>query len=110
MTIYIYGASDDLVEFEGDFREEYNTYDHGYFHIKDEQGEGVRVEAHYGENGTWLIGAAPLDEDVPMPWNIGYAFPDEVRYSNTYSAILRIDAPEGVTVTQVNKNGDPVDE
>jgi len=55
MSITIYGASDDLIEIEGDIREEFNFYpDAGesrYLAISD--GTVLRVE--YDDDGIWRI-------------------------------------------------------
>jgi len=56
MQIKIYGASDDLVEVEGDLREEFSCYDSGepkmkYLGFSD----GTLLSIIYGEDGMWRI-------------------------------------------------------
>jgi hypothetical protein len=65
--VTIYGASDDLVEIEGEAYgcDEYNT-ESATFVLTGERGEGVRVSIFYTGPGVWAITASPLDEDVPM--------------------------------------------
>jgi hypothetical protein len=52
----IYGASDDLIEVEGDLSEEFNAYSseddvHHYLGFSD----GTLLEVTYGRDGTWFI-------------------------------------------------------
>jgi hypothetical protein len=53
MRLEIYGASDDLVEIEGDIREEFNVYDEpeGHLAISD----GTLLSVLYDEHGFWRI-------------------------------------------------------
>lgn len=87
--VEFYGASDDLVEVEGDFREEYNVYGDGpsTFVV----GGLVRVYAIYGRGGTWAFGVGQVDEDVPIPadWKISLSQDPDTAYS----VRLAIEAP-----------------
>lgn len=53
-TIYISGASDDLIEIDGDIREEFNHYDEGspfYLTFSD----GTVLSINYNNDGFWRI-------------------------------------------------------
>ena len=56
MSITIYGYSDDLIEVEGDIREEFSYHDH-----VDDQGDlvafsdGTVLRVLFDESGTWRI-------------------------------------------------------
>jgi hypothetical protein len=66
-TITIYGASDDLIEIDGDLREEFNYYStnweqNGFLAISD----GTLLRVRYDEDGIWrftpiVIGSAQID-------------------------------------------------
>lgn len=121
----IYGASDDLVEFEGcSFAErkkpqdafegvtsetgdeEIDCYDKkllievGQVEAKSgENAHGVRVVMVYASTdhdaGVWEARISPLDEDVGCPWPVRVTFGPPAR---GYSAVVEIDAPTGTTV------------
>lgn len=96
--IRIYGASDDLVEVEGATREEFSAYgdDRWLGVLASPSGEQLLLTAEYTGRGTWAIGVAPVDEDIPMPsWPISVGQAME----NRYSAMLTITVPDGVTLT-----------
>jgi len=98
-TLTIYGHSDDLVEFEGAIRQEFDCYDTPWTgKLIAPDGDGLLINALYGKNGTWMIGAGPLDEDQPMPaWPMTLANSADCRYS----AALTLEVPDGVTVTEL---------
>ena len=50
-TIKIYGASDDLIEVEGDFREEFYYYEDSLIIVSD----GTVVSVVYGDKGIWRL-------------------------------------------------------
>jgi hypothetical protein len=64
--ITIYGASDDLIEIEGNAQgcDEYPGEDGVFVLIGDEA--KVRVRVTYTARGLWAIAAQPVEEDVPM--------------------------------------------
>lgn len=67
-TLTIYGASDDLVETEGDVREEFNAYNAGPQYIACSDGTLVRIE--YADSGCWecrvvTLGAGTTASHVP---------------------------------------------
>jgi hypothetical protein len=63
-VVTIYGASDDLIEVEGDAPgcDEYNGDDE-HFVLVGEEGK-VRVRCWYTKRGVWAIAAAPVEEDA----------------------------------------------
>lgn len=107
MTTYIYGASDDLVEFEGDFREEFYLRDleKSYFRITDTDNPevGIYVQAEFSPFG-WTFGVALLEEEnTPLPWEIWF---DSEFKGSSYSPTLAIETPENITVTEVDRRGE----
>jgi hypothetical protein len=95
----ISGASDDLVEIEGDHRDEISSTKPVLFVIgndKPTQGEnsaGVHLRMEYGEmpGATWAATISPIDEDVPIPWSVSVA-------SERYTAVVAIDCPKGTPI------------
>lgn len=64
--LIVYGASDDLVEFDGIFVEEFDAYSGWYGTVTDENGEYVRLHITYGEDGVeWKLRA-----ENPFLWDI----------------------------------------
>lgn len=64
MSVTIYGASDDLIEVEGDVPgcDEYSA-ESATFTISGPDGM-VRVRAQYADPGIWEIGVGQVDEDI----------------------------------------------
>lgn len=120
----IYGASDDLVEFEGCSFAERKQPSASFFrnvgtgddeinvlsgrllievgHSEAKAGQnahGVRVVMVYASKdhdaGVWEARISPLDEDVGCPWNVRVTFGEPSR---GYSAVVEIDAPAGTPV------------
>ena len=98
--IILYGASDDLVEIEGDVQEEIGCYEKAVLVTigrpevdLGQNAYGVQVRMSYGdEAGVWAARIAPIDEDVPIPW--------PVRVSAWgYSAHVVVECPPGTPVT-----------
>ena len=97
--IRIYGASDDLVEVEGDHLED--EFSGGSTvtikHVRNEKCGSCDVESDHvlgglhvrmtyadlGEGGVWTASVAPIDEDVPIPWPVRIL-------ANGYTAIVEI--------------------
>lgn len=52
-SVTIYGASDDLVEVEGDVREEFSAYEDGYRFLA--FGDGSLVRLNYTDEGCWEV-------------------------------------------------------
>lgn len=65
--VTLYGASDDLIEVEGDVAgcDEYSAED-AHFLLVGTEGRRVRVRVWYTRRGLWAIAAAPIEEDKPM--------------------------------------------
>jgi hypothetical protein len=95
--IHIYGASDDLLEVEGNNPgcDEYGCPERGIaITIGDETG-GLRVFARYavGPRGVWRLAVEPIDEGVPIPW------PVRVEMAESgYSCAVVVDCPVTVPV------------
>ena len=78
--LIIYGASDDLIEIDGDLREEFNCWlglpdNHAYLAVSD----GSLFRVRYDEDGIWrftpiLIGSAIVDIKMGV---------DDRRHSDT---------------------------
>jgi hypothetical protein len=52
-TVTIYGASDDLIEVEGDLREEFYALDEGGMSLA--FGDGTILDVRYDDHGIWRI-------------------------------------------------------
>lgn len=65
-TVVLYGASDDLIEVEGDAPgcDEYPAED-AHFVLVGAVAK-VRVRVWYTRRGVWAVAAAPVEEDTPM--------------------------------------------
>lgn len=94
----ISGASDDLVEFDGAIREEFDSYDRAWSGtLQAPDGAGLTIGAFYTDSGVWVIGVAPLEEDAAFPgWPMRFEKPAQGEAS--YSSVLVIDVPEGATI------------
>lgn len=66
--VLFYGASDDLIEVEGEIPgcDEYNAED-ASFVVVCENGSVCIVRVNYTSEGTWQVGVRPIGENVPMP-------------------------------------------
>lgn len=64
MSVTIYGASDDLIEIEGDIREEFNPpYDEeAVLAFSD----GTVLRMKYGDSGVWRIAPVFLSTEGPL--------------------------------------------
>lgn len=99
MNLIFYGASDDLLEMEGDIQDEFEAYNGTTVKLTATDGE-MLVTAHYGGHApVWSIGVAPADEDRPIP-----AWPMQYRLAeNGYSTALIIQCPDDVTVEKIHE-------
>ena len=96
----IYGHSDDNVEIEGWLREEIGCYDEPVrIEIGSPMSGGIAVVAEYaaGHRGgaTWSIAFAPLDEEVPCPWDVEF---DPEGNGKGYSFGLIVHCPKGTPI------------
>ena len=111
-VVEFYGASDDLIEVEGNIPgcDEYPG-ESGEFEVA-----GLRVNVDYDTNGCWGIRIVQIDERVPVtatdisvitPPN-GTGITAEALSGEahppypTYSVRLRMNVPDGSYVTKVN--------
>ena len=94
MKLFIYGASDDLVELEGAIHEEYDiNYDTGAGMLTLEgAGEFLQIACRYGGHGVWTFAPIPREDDVMPEWGIKISFEEPAR---SYSQLLTLDVPEG---------------
>lgn len=95
--VRIYGASDDLIEFDGGIYDEVNILPiGGEWHGELRAGTGrLLVWARYANDGMWMLGISQVGDAIPLPdWPIMIrsAQGDESGYSVT----LVIDAPDDV--------------
>lgn len=91
-VLKIYGASDDLVEFEGAFSEEYNIYERTEFEVDLDSDAGNRsflITAYFGASA----------------WELHLGFYSHEEDATLYeTAICKL---EGVNFYHVGKNSDP---
>lgn len=87
-SLTFYGASDDLIEVEGAFTEEYSREDGQFLVIDGER--HLRVRVWYTEQGTWAVAAWQLSEDFP-------GIPGTVTFHG-YTAKLTLDVGSRVSV------------
>ena len=70
MKLRFYGASDDLVECEGDTTGEIGCYDYSHVDIrlKNEDGRITLLRFAYDSkvSGCWGVEVAPIEEGIPM--------------------------------------------
>lgn len=96
-TITFSGASDDLVHVDGGPKrlDEINTFEPAYFVV----GGKLRVRVSYEDNGCWMVGASPYDEDiaVPLDWTIS-AF--QHPHVPSYSMVLQVTVPDDISVVR----------
>ena len=79
MTVSIYGASDDLVEVEGDVREEFSYGDGpGYVALS----SGVLLSIEYTRAGIWRIAPVSVPDGVVVAVKQAVSADDDV-YSDT---------------------------
>jgi len=94
-----YGVSDDLFEIEGTVGDEPDERNSGTVELIDENGDGLRVYCDYAvtNNACWVVGIAPLDEDIPLPeWPMSFKLG-----GRGYSTELTMEVPDSVIVTNV---------
>ena len=109
-TIKFQGHSDDVFEIHG------TVPSRGEPHQSDCYERFASVKIVYGEFGvwvhgryapadtaaTWMIGIAPLDEDIPLPgWAMRWGTAE-----NGYSPILEIDIPDDAFVRNGRRDDD----
>ena len=95
-SITFSGQSDDLVEIEGAFREEYNTED-AYFAVTSGGKQSI-VRVYLERTGMWTAALIPAGEDVP-------AHEATARVVG-YSTHLTLGVEDGFTVLPLNVNNE----
>jgi hypothetical protein len=121
MGLTIYGASDDLIEVEGDFREEYYLTEDDASHLRithaDHPEIGLIVKAFYSRFG-WIFGVSGLWQegeegeilkDIPWGVKIQTGDPNDVGVS-TYSTRVEIDCPPEIVVEYIDPSRDEDDD
>lgn len=95
--LIIYGASDDLVEVEGAFREEYDAYSGWRGRVTSPDGDSLIVTAVFGEGeADWTLGI--LNSSSWPDWPIKFG----ERPDREGDPALIIDVPEGTIVEEIN--------
>lgn len=98
--VTIYGASDDLVEFEGAINEEFNTYGPWTGLLVDPKyGDSLIVRAEYckaGANSEWTLSVENTDR--PCEWPIRFG----KRPDRDEDPAIHITVPDGTTITEVS--------
>jgi hypothetical protein len=93
--IEIYGSSDDLIEIEGDIREEFNDYGgNGYLYFSDE----VVIKYDYDGDWTFSIKSNPKNIKIEIK-EVGKI--DKEKY-NDYSQLVKIE--DNVSWVKKTKN------
>lgn len=101
--LFIYGASDDLLEIEGEVEEEFEVIDGRTILIQDPQGARLWVRASFCGNGPlrnvgsgWCLEVLHADPKTLWPWPVRMSDRDGTEYDPA----LMIECPEGTTVEE----------
>ena len=97
-TITIYGASDDLVEVEGEFEEEFTAYNGWRGRVVAPSGQNLIVTAEYSKTGGdyWTLG---VETTGTWPaWDIQFA---EAPHEGTPALIIEV--PAGTIVEEIQR-------
>lgn len=87
--IGFYGSSDDLIEVDGDIREEFNGESEG-FSIA-----GLSVTVAYSSGGVWGITVSQHEEDIPVTAeNMKLSIQSRMDGDPGYSMRLDMDVPD----------------
>lgn len=77
MTVLVYGASDDLIEIEGDITEEFSAYDFdGHLAFSN----GVVLSARYDDDGMWRFAPVRGADKVKIEYASGEEGKDDDGY------------------------------
>lgn len=90
--IYVYGASDDLVEVAGEISEEFQFYGDGHL-VFESVDRRLHIWPHY--DGVWTFRVAPEGDQTgeyfePMPWPVEIDGPTGYGGAPSYSTVVRI--------------------
>lgn len=105
VTVQIYGASDDLVEIEGDVEgaDEYNAYDEGFQGVIEAPDGGTAIlYVEYRDNGCWTATLGRYEEGyaIPSEWGVELSTNSELC---AYSTVLTLTLPAGSTIRRIKK-------
>lgn len=109
-TIGFEGASDDLIEIDGDDRYDELSYltsgpDTPWTAVVTDEAtnEALTVMVWYGNEGTWFVGLGILDEEEDFP-----DWPSRIFRSphTQYSLRLELDVPDTARITWVSRGAD----
>lgn len=103
MRITFSGASDDLVELDGDVREEYpcinglgTDRDGARFAFG-----GLRITVENGPGGVWTVAVGQMDEDAEVTARVVSLEPGNGENgAAAYSMALTVEAPDGTVVVR----------
>lgn len=91
--IYVYGASDDLVEVDGDVIDEFPFYGTGHLVLRGGAGE-LHIWPYYDTLGMWAFQVMPSVDDGeyfnPMPWPVQIDGPTGFGGAPSYSTVVVI--------------------
>jgi hypothetical protein len=110
-TLAIYGASDDLIEFEGDFEDEGNHYgdDPAYIHLDD----GSVIKALYDRDGIWRFDPVKLAEGTTVKkhekGSVEEDTPDRLTLSRKSGKFRRFDVWESAEGPSLSELQDAIE-
>lgn len=97
--IIIYGASDDLVEFEGAIRDEFDAYGPWVGKLTSPDGESLTIHAEYGKRGAEADWTLSIENTATYPaWPIRFG----ERPDREGDPAIIITAPIGTTIKEIN--------
>lgn len=92
--VYVFGHSDDLVEFRGSVREEFNIHNESRFQIGN-----TEFEARYSRSGEWIFNVFKSGSDKIKINGVGSSLSDVFC---EYSQVLRIESSEDMSsITEI---------
>lgn len=97
MSLIIYGASDDLVEVEGDITDEFDVYERTEFVVESPDGSALSVFADFGSR-EWEISVSAFSGGTYPAWPI--QFMERPGYEGDPAVV--IDAPVGTTIRRAS--------
>ncbi|MDE8648180.1 hypothetical protein PXH69_24745 [Rhodococcus qingshengii] len=105
-VLTMYGASDDLVEFEGAISEEFQAYDAWAGLLTAPNGETLIVRAEFGKDGSdsaWTL--AVENTSTLAQWPVQFAVrPDHINNDDDdRDPAIRITVPTGTTITELSR-------
>lgn len=92
--ITIYGSSDDCIEIEGGFEEEFNIYDETTLVVESPEKDTLLVVMNYGREQWEINLRTTSDNQIKWPWPIRFG----QRPDSPEDPALFITAPAGTTV------------